>query len=261
MSELKNENLLPRETIPVLRDHLGIFRRALGSKLVGMYVQGSVAMGSFNAAKSDLDYLVVIATSLSKEERNEIVEALLAGFDSVAFERRVEMSVVLKDHAGGGFVFPTPYELHMGDRDFLKGQLGRNGKIGDDPDLACHFEVVRQRGVCVFGERISSIFHPVDPKVFRQSINRDLERAAQKVLRHPVYNILNLCRTIYWIRDGRIYSKKEGGELYLRESGPYGNLVTQALKDYASAGKFEYDSRELAGFVEYAFQRIRSMSR
>src|SRR3712207_1477349 len=51
----------------MLRRHATTLRRALGSRMVGYYLHGSVAVGDFDMT-SDVDFTVVIQAELSSSE-------------------------------------------------------------------------------------------------------------------------------------------------------------------------------------------------
>src|SRR5438128_2201557 len=53
-------------------------RRVLGDGLVGVYLHGSLAMGCFNPARSDLDLLVVIEASMEADTKSAVMAHLLA---------------------------------------------------------------------------------------------------------------------------------------------------------------------------------------
>ena len=48
----------------------------LGDKLVGIYVHGSLAFGCFHYDTSDIDFLVVIKSSLTVEEKTMLISVL-----------------------------------------------------------------------------------------------------------------------------------------------------------------------------------------
>jgi hypothetical protein len=46
--------------------------------------------------------------------------------------------------------------------------------------------------------------------------HHDVKDAAQDVIENPVYVVLNLCRVLYYLEEGKVSSKKEGGEWGLK---------------------------------------------
>jgi streptomycin 3"-adenylyltransferase len=255
---LQNIGRLPPQTIPVLAEHVGTLRRILGGKLVGVYVHGSVAMGGFNPAQSDLDYLAIVANPLDGRERQELSDAFLHLHGASGFRKGVEMSIVEARFAGDDFRYPTPYEFHMGSLD----QVRHHGTAHDhehlDPDLASHFTITRARGVCVYGKATADVFAPVPRKDFLASNWLDISVARESIGRDPVYTILNLCRTATGLRDHAVYSKAEGGALFLKGAGAFHALVETALSDYRNATVSSYDAAEALRFVDFMLAGIES---
>lgn len=253
---LQNIDRLPPETIPVLAEHVRTLARILGGKLVGVYVHGSAAMGGFNPAQSDLDYLGVVDGPLDARERRELSVAFLRLHGTSGFRKGVEMSIVEARFAGRVFRYPTPYEFHMGSLE----QVRHHGEPHDhehlDPDLASHFTVTRTRGVCVYGKPVADVFAAVPRQNFLQSNWLDISVARESIGRDPVYTILNLCRTAMGLRDGAVYSKVEGGEAFLESSSEFRALVETALSDYRHATVSPYDTSEALRFAEHMLAEI-----
>lgn len=59
---------LPPEVVPLIDELTAGIRDALGDNLVGVYLRGSLALGGFDPATSDIDLLVVTERPVSKVE-------------------------------------------------------------------------------------------------------------------------------------------------------------------------------------------------
>ncbi len=248
---LKNTEKLAAEVVPVLEQQVDILKRVLKEKLTGVYVHGSAVMGGFNPRHSDLDYLVLIAAPLTPEEREQLSSELLLIYGTSGFKKGVEMSVVVDKFAGKDFRYPTPYEFHMGTEEQLRFHSKPHEHELIDPDLASHFYSIYKRGVSVYGKEVAEVFYPIDKSYYLQSVKSDIENASSEITGNPLYFVLNLCRTIYEIRDDTRYSKKEGGELYLADKSrdDYKELVKNVLDEYTTGHSYSYDSEELHGFA------------
>ena len=258
---MKNADRLPPETIPVLREHVGALERILGAKLVGVYVHGSAAMGGFDPARSDLDYLAIVESPLDARERKALADAFLQLHGTSGFGKGVEMSIVEARFAGAQFRYPTPYEFHMGSLEQIRHHGRPHEREHVDPDLASHFTVTLARGVCVHGAETSDVFAPVDRRYFWASNYADVKVAPESIGRDPVYTILNLCRTFCGLRDGAVYSKLEGGVKFLETGGPFAGLVRTALDDYRRGSNGSYDAAEAARFAAAMLARIDALMR
>ena len=81
---------------------------------------------------------------------------------------------------------------------------------GVDYDLAAHFTVIRQAGICLCGKPIAAVFGQVPRENYLDSICRDVQDAPMQILDQPLYLTLNLCRVLAACRQGLVLSKCEG---------------------------------------------------
>lgn len=257
--ELKNTKWLPREVLPILQQHANILVDILGLKLVGVYVHGSAAMGGFSPSQSDIDYLAIVSSPLSFDERAKLAEAFLRIYDISGFKKGIEMSIVEERFVGKDFVYPTPYEFHMG----TKEQVVHHGKPHDqtgeaDPDLASYFVVIQERGVSIYGKEISDVFGSIDRKYYWRSVQHDLKSASQGIYQDPVYHILNLCRTLYGLKNDSVYSKKEGAEFFLADSTRKDDeeVVRAALDTYQKGVSFSLSMSKVESFTKKLLSEI-----
>ena len=245
-----NEDRLPPEAIPVLAQHVDALLRVLGEKLIGVYVHGSAAMGGFNVKKSDLDYLALVDEPLAAVDRTRIAQLLEELFGTSGFAKGVEMSIVEERFAGKDFRYPTPFEFHMGSR---REQIALHAKPHEreyvDTDLASHFAVARERGVCVYGKAIVEVFEPIDHAILLRSVYEDFRGASELVQKDPVYVILNLCRTLYLVKEGAILSKVEGARRFLSEARAHRAVVHWALSTYRDETTAPADRDAALNFV------------
>jgi streptomycin 3"-adenylyltransferase len=194
------------------------FQAVLGENLLGVYLHGSLAMGCFNPLRSDLDLLAVTAEPMAAAARRDLAEFLLAVSRQPA---PVEISFLTRDDLDP-WRFPTPYDFHYGEdwRPDVTAALATgdwtrwDAQPRCDPDLAGHITVTRQRGICLAGLPISVAFPAVPPADYQASILADVLDAhfgLASDLSHPVYVILNACRTLAFLRTRQVMSKDEGG--------------------------------------------------
>ncbi len=166
----------------ILDRFTAIFREKLEADLTGIYLHGSLAMGCFNPVGSDIDILVVIRTPLPHARAARIAQKLLALRDDIA--NGLEISVI-REAVLASVTCPTPCELHFSDY---------------------------YRGRTLYGEPLAMQYPPVNPSAYLGSILHDIADAAADILENPVYITLNLCRVLYYLQEGKIASKREGGE-------------------------------------------------
>lgn len=263
---LKNARKLPKEIIPALEKHSNILSEVLGSKLVGVYVHGSVAMGGFRMDQSDLDYLAVISDTLSADERVRLAILFLEVYGEDAPQKGIEMSIVLAKFAGQDFRHPTPYEFHFGTKQQIRfhGLPHKTEEV--DSDLAAHFTIIKKRGLCILGKSIERVFADVPAEHYFASIALDSEGSYSNIQQKtgsgmcnvPIYAVLNFCRVLAFIDQERIASKIEGAEWALYNlPNRYHPIITAALENYRnSVPSSRVDAGLLKDFAFYANKSI-----
>jgi len=264
---IKNTEKLPAEIIPVLGQNAKILVDALGEKLTGIYVHGSAAMGGFTFRQSDLDYLAIISSPLTPEERQKLSKSFLEIYGKEAPANGVEMSIVIEKFAGKDFRYPTPYEFHMGTKEQVKFYGLPQKTEMTDPDLAAHFTITKNRGICVYGKPIDDVFVDIPKRYYLDSIAKDSEESFNNIQEKtgtekcvvPKYAVLNFCRVLAFVSKGLIVSKTEGAE-WAFENLPkdYHSIITAALQEYRNAGSSDKVNPELLKqFAIFAQTKIR----
>jgi streptomycin 3"-adenylyltransferase len=206
---------------------------ASGLEPIGVYVHGSLAMGCFYRAKSDVDLLVVVRESLSPAQRERVARALAERAATRPMLGDLELSVLTERQAAEGTrEFEVHYSAYWTDR-ILAGQVDY-AATNRDPDLAAHISVVRRRGVAVSGPAPDEVFAPVPAEEYLAAIEADL--ADVDLVAEPYYGVLNACRVLMVRESGAVVSKDEGGEWALTTlPEEHRGIVQQALRCYRSA--------------------------
>lgn len=262
-----NNLKIPNSVKIVLKEFVETLQSYFGKELIGVYLHGSLAMGGFNEISSDIDILIITENKLSLENKKDLSRIILELSEN-APANGFELSVVTLKNLKN-FGYPTPYEFHFGKdhlQEFKEGKVDfTDGKT--DPDLAAHFVITKQRGVCLFGQPIAEIFPDVPRKHYLDSVTKDVEWSYERIMEGadigkldvPVYGVLNFCRVIALITDGLVASKLEGGNWAL-ENLPekYYSIIKEALKEKTQSGTAEkVEASLLKNFAEYAIRTIR----
>ncbi|MBK8025092.1 MAG: DUF4111 domain-containing protein [Chloroflexi bacterium] len=218
---------------PLLDRIVAGFRTVLGENLVGIYLHGSLALGGFNPVTSDVDFMVVVWKPLDDSTRQAIV-ALTLELAEDAPAKGLEFSIVLLRDTQD-FVHPAPFEFHYS-RDWHQTYVEHGAAPSTasvDPDLAAHFTITRRRGIVLYGPPIDTVFGHVPEADYRDSIVRDAQQILDDIATNPVYSILNLCRVLAYVREGRVTSKLEGGQWGMEHlDATFRPLIAQALEVY-----------------------------
>ncbi len=255
----------PHDTREQVERLVALLRAELGENLVGIYLHGSLAMGCFNPAVSDVDMLVVNERRMRLETKHDLMHVLLAASGR---PRPLELSFLSRTELTS-WRHPTPYDFHFGEdhraqyeEDLASGGWERwdDGERLDE-DLAGHLTVTRERGVVLWGAPIADVFPDVPAGDYLASILADLEWARARPDIVTEYRLLNLCRVLGYLETGRVMSKREGGEWALEATpeGPLGPVRT-ALAVYAGDEKGEYDHAALERAFAWLEERVAELA-
>ncbi|KIL48257.1 aminoglycoside adenylyltransferase domain-containing protein [Jeotgalibacillus soli] len=216
----------------MLEELTDIFAEECGDSLTGVYLHGSLAMTGYHISRSDVDLVVVVEQAPTSKMKHAIIERLLT-YPRVPL-RGVEVSIVLHQHTKL-IPYPTPFELHYSEslRKHYETVPYRALDTDVDYDLVAHFMMIKERGICLYGEPIPEVFGYVSEERYLDSILRDVENVKEDILKDPVYYVLNLCRILYYVQEGVISSKKEAGEWAVNLlPGAFHELVEECLLVY-----------------------------
>lgn len=234
-------------------------REIFGGNLTGVYLHGSLAMGCFCQDKSDIDLIVVVEDDITDGQKLQFMEEVTR-LNKTAPEKGIEMSVVKAVYCRE-FVYPTPFELHFSIRHLDWFERAPEEYIsrmkGTDPDLAAHFTIINHYGIVLYGKQIGEVFAQVPRKDYVDSILSDIENAGEDILKNPVYVVLNLCRVLAFLKEGQVFSKRQGGEWGVEHiDAVYRGIVRDALRCYASDEIMAVDREEAWQFCHMMQEAI-----
>lgn len=240
------------------------YQKILRSNLVGIYLHGSYAMGGYNEAISDLDYLVIVKERLSTSTKQQLMAVTVKKLWPLAPEKGLEFHVLLLANVQH-FHQPVPFDLHFSKMHFKHYQANPINYItnmqGTDPDLAAHITIINHFGQVLVGQPIRQVFDKVPPKVYWQSIVFDIENAEIAILSQPVYTILNLCRALAYKQARLITSKLAGGKwaLHHLDNGA-ALLIRQAITVYTGQLPLSNFSASTIDLVTFAHKILTELN-
>jgi len=240
----------------------------LGDNLTGVYLHGSLAMGSYFPPKSDIDIIIVVYRSLEAAFAASLNRLIAEYAERRPTAGSIELSIITLETAR---TVPgrIPYELHYSEavHQMVLEDRMEYGKGFVDPDLPAHLMCVRKRGVCLYGKPVDEVFGEVDWQDFMRSVLADFDWivADENICGSPYYCILNICRVLQLLQeDGRqVLSKYEGGSWGIRNlPEEYTALVEKALEVYScdrpvseaerKVGGVAWNRAQLLAFRDYA---------
>ena len=243
----------PNSVKQLLDDFVQGFQSILGTNLVGIYLHGSLAMGSFNPA-SDVDLLIVVRDALTHDDKQRC-RALLRQLAPHAPPKGIEMSIVTADSLTH-FQHPALYEFHY------PTDHADDGTELRDPDLAAHYTVTSARGITLLGTPIAAIFPAIPSRDYLDSIAADSAWSYGNIMQGPddgscavpPYAVLNFCRVLAFIEQQSVLSKSEGGQWGLSHLPvQFHPIIHAALQKYSTNDvDADVDAALLKQFATYA---------
>jgi hypothetical protein len=224
------------EVNAVLRDLLEGVRNILGGRLLGMYLEGSLANGDFDE-DSDIDFVVVT----TEEIPEEILRTLYA-----LHERINLLDTQWSTNLEGSYIpqealrrFDPQQARHP---NIERGHGERLKKAAHDESWNVHRFLLRERGITILGPALKTWIDPISPDDLRQAMLPALHGWATHILNHPheiarqgyqSYTVLSLCRIWYTLEFGDVVSKRRAAG-WVRETQ---DRKWHALIDRAWAGR------------------------
>ena len=222
--------------------------RVLGSQLVGMYLYGSLSGGDFDLETSDIDFLIVTASTLSDKTIAELESMHHQIWKSgLKWAAKLEGSYIpkrdIRRHNPRSAPCPTVNE----------GEFYLD-KRGSDWIIQRH--VIREQGIVLAGPEPKTLIDPISPEEIRRSVVGVLHEWWFPMLDdpawlrdHPIgyhaFAILSMCRVLHALEHGAIVSKPKAAHWAQSQLGeewrqvieaalaPYGN--TQGIDLYNSS--------------------------
>jgi hypothetical protein len=205
---------------------------AVGGDLVGVYVGGSLGLGGFDPASSDVDVLVATARALPAAAVEGLRRLHGALRDEGGWAARLE--VVYLPLAALRRFDPrdsTRYPIGASDRAFT---LGRQG-----PTWVLDRWVTREHGLVVAGPDPRELIDPIGPDELRAAVRAslagvwDLEGRDVAWLRprnYQAFAVLSMCRDLYVLEHGTPVSKPAAAAWASRRLGPpWPAMIERAL--------------------------------
>jgi len=238
---------------------VALFIQELEENLIGIYLHGSLAMECFNPNRSDIDLFIVVKEKLDTLSSKRIATMAVAFHKELPNKGGLEFTIILEKHLIE-FVYPTPFEFHYSPYHTEKYETDENYLCGgfEDEDLAAQIVVAYERGSALYGRPLQEVYRPIDEQYYIASILHDIESSKQEILDNKVYFTLNLCRVLYFLREGQVASKKEAGEWGIKFlPHRYQELIEECLHEYIGVTLMsKIENHQFLEFADYMLDEI-----
>jgi hypothetical protein len=240
----------------VLRQLVAGAQAILGPRFVGLYLDGSLAAGDFDAAKSDIDFVVVTDDDVPHELYLALkaLHARLAGGDS-KWATELEGSYVPRRALRRDWDPVRHPNIERGDGNLALVRPERGYWV-------LHRWILREHGVRVVGEPLAGLIDLVSSDDLREAVRDVLREWWVPMLADPTrlrnmfyrcYAVLTMCRILYTLHHGTLVSKPVAGrwaqEMLDERWSP---LIRHAL---AWSREAPPDTNETLDFIRYTSQR------
>lgn len=197
-----------------------LVRDVLGPDVVGAYLFGSAVLGGLRA-ESDLDVLVVSKRPTTDEEKQLLVDRLLAISGRRTPDgrwRRVELTIVVQS-AIKPWRYPPSFDFQYGDwlrEEFESGNL-EPWPTTTNPDLAALITMVLLGDAPVLGPPPDEIFDPVPPGDLVRATVGDIDSLLEDLDSDTRNVLLTLARIWSTVATGVIRSKDAAADWALEQ--------------------------------------------
>lgn len=231
---------------------------------IGTYIHGSLALGGFNEASSDIDLLIVTSVALRLADKQRLTELFLTVSNA---PYPLEISLLHKAQLKT-WQHPCPYDYHYseywrpfyrdGTLEEIESLFTNNHKT--DRDLAAHITIINTHGICYKGEPIVSVFPTVPKSDYVDSIMSDFEDCLDILETKPVYSVLNMLRVYLVVKEDWITSKLEAGRWGVENvPSPLRETVQLALTLYeGNKTEASFSVDELSTFKLWVLNQIKA---
>lgn len=210
--------------------HTGV-AGTLGTRFIGMYIHGSVALGDFDPRRSDIDFAVVTQGELPASR----VQALAAMHAAIPAS-----GLTWVTNYEGSYI-PAQAMRRYDPAHSLHPVIRVDGSFGMDEhrsEWVIQRHVLRERGIVVAGPSPDTLIDPISADDLRAAAKGLLQEWWLPQLTDPfrlrsseyqAYAILTMCRALYTLEFGTIATKPQAARwVQERLGGCWVSLIERA---------------------------------
>jgi hypothetical protein len=242
----------------VLHWFLAQAQALLGAEFVGMYLVGSLALGDFDPATSDIDFIIVSEAQLAPAVI-AVLRDMHARFEQGALPWAGRIEAVYAERAALR-TFPP------GDQAYPQVESER-GFVVEPLEMGWMFQcwTLRQHGVVLSGPAPKELIPPLDPDDMRHAaapIARMWQREARedptwlpwlRERQSQAFVVLTLCRLLYTLDLADVASKPAAARWAQQSLGErWSTLIAGALAGRHAPGRIEpWEEQQTLALIDY----------
>jgi hypothetical protein len=228
---------------------------SLGRHFVGMYLDGSLALDSFND-DSDIDFLIATTETVSPAQFDELY----------ALHERIRLSRLRYSIDMEGSYIPLAYlrrhdpnapehpNLQRGSEERLCWQQHHS-------DWVIHRYILHEHGLVVTGPSLKTLIEPVSSAQLRDATRQLIQDWWQPMIQQPsrldfdgykAYAVVTMCRMLYTLAHGTVAPKPVAAQWAKSINGAnWATLIERALRYHLS----EDDLQPTLDLIAYTVTR------
>lgn len=208
----RKTTVIPLQVLKLLKIFCNEVKAILKERFLALYVFGSLGMGDFSRHQSDIDFLALIATSLGPAEGKRL-QKIHDKLRAAKFGDRLEgeyvaMSASRAEGAEGTVARCEEGVLLLN----VPSELSAENILD-----------VRQNAIVLYGPNPKRLVPCVSEQSVKEvmedylrELNDELKRSELKDLKWLSSRVLNICRTLYTLKTGKVTSKSAGAKWAFR---------------------------------------------
>jgi hypothetical protein len=247
----------------ILHDLLTRTSAILVDRFVGLYVEGSLALGDFDTESSDIDFVVVTDDDVRGEQLVALQEmhARIARGNS-RWATELEGSYIPRHALRRYDRMSQPYpRIERGAGEALAVRP-------HDIDWVIHLHVLREHGFALAGPPARTLVDPVTADELRRAVVGLMRVWWAPMVADPgrlqhdgyrTYAVLTMCRMLYTLQHGRVVSKSFAARW--AACGParrWTALIKRAMAD--PQGAHPDDLRESLELIQFTARRCETLA-
>jgi hypothetical protein len=248
-----------------LNDVVNTLQLSLKTNLLGVYLNGSMVLNSFDEKRSDIDMIGVINNFLSAEEKIELGSLLLTLHQKPC---PLEILLIAKEHLIP-WQYPPICHFYFSDyfieqyKQFLLGENLTHRLLtinSNTLNITSSVKLTKEKGVCLYGMAINDLFPDIPDHDFWDAISSNAlgyDPASDNEVHRP-FAILQLCRILSYRETRELLSKYEAATWAINTLPvKFQPIISDALYEkYRIGEKRLYTIHDALLFKEYILDRI-----
>lgn len=214
---------------------LSRLKSILDEKLIGLYLEGSLVWGDFDANTSDIDLLAVLSSNIDYQE----FEALRQMHTTLVTENkewddRIEVCYISTEALKKIKLFSAKIVNISPGEPFHRTESSK--------EWTMNLYLTREKSKILFGPSPKTLIEPISKREFIQSAKDHAKSWKNWIQGFPhnryaqAYAILTICRALYVVRNGNQVSKKRAALWVKKEIPEWSDFVQKAII-WKNAGK------------------------